>query len=428
MLERVQDARVWRNIKLLYIGSGLLFGANITVGIVNVFTDAPIPHAQILTHFHAGSIGWVTLSTIATMLWLFTGTREVSQGYGRFTGWLAALGFLSVLGYIFAFALAFDSDGGDLWYLLPSFGIPTALVILTAFVFAALQLKRQTLVTTAHLLLFGALLIASLGATMGVILGLTYTLDDFSPYGDNEAADGIGSHAGPMDMYISLAFAAMLELLLLRGVASTRWSKAGMAQMVLAVVAALAISVGLFIGIEPLAPVALLLFLASFGVYFGRIGWRTFTQNPGRPGANAGVFFGGLFFPAYVGLFVFLVFQYFIPGDDPPHELLVLFQHVTFVGVGTNAILTMQSRFTVDAGTDKLFAASVWLLNIGLAAFVAGEFLAEMKHGALLMAVGVILGVATVWSRFVRAEAPEQLEPTPIVIVDDGFDDQDDED
>lgn len=400
MLEAVNDKRVWKHIKLLYLGSGLLLGANITVGIVNVFTDGTIPHAQILTHFHAGTIGWVTLSVIATSLWLFTGRREVSDGYAGFTGGLAAVGFLAVLGYIFAFALAFSST--DRWYLLPTFGVPTALVIVTSFIFVAAQLKKQAIVTTPHLLLFGALLVASLGATMGVIWGMTYANDGFNPYPENDAADGLGAHAGPMDMYIALALAALIEGALRTD--ATRWSKPGLFQMLAGVLGGFAVSTGLFLGIEPLAPVALLLFLIGFGFYFVRIGWRAIAQNPFRRGSAPGLFFAGLSFPLYVAGFVLLVFKYFIPGEDPPHDLVVAFQHVTFIGLATNTILVTQARFAPHPGTDGVFAAGVWTMNVGLIAFIAGEFLADEKMGALLQALGLILALFTVWHRLLHAE------------------------
>ncbi|HEX9817105.1 MAG TPA: hypothetical protein VGB18_09010, partial [Candidatus Thermoplasmatota archaeon] len=136
------------------------------------------------------------------------------------------------------------------------------------------------------------------------------------------------------------------------------------------------------------------------GIYIARIGWRTFTINPLRPGPAAAQFWGGLSFPAYVLLFVYFVAAFFIPGNAPPHALLILFVHLGFVGAATNLILATQSSF---AGPGKPSAnmemAALWILNVGFLAFMAGEFMAERREGALIMALGAILSLLVVWSR-----------------------------
>jgi hypothetical protein len=259
-------------------------------------------------------------------------------------------------------------------------------------------------------LLFGGLLVASLGATMGVVWGMTYANDSFDPYPDNDAVDGLGAHAGPMDMYLALALAAMLEILVLGAGEARRWSKPGLLQMLAGVVGGFAVSAGLFLGIEPLAPVALLLFLIGFGFFFVRVGWRAIAQNPYRTGTTPGVFWAGLSFPLYVAGFVFLVFKYFIPGDDPPHDLEVAFLHITFIGLATNTILSMQASFAPHPRTDGVLAAGLWTMNVGLVAFIAGEYLADEKMGALLQGAGLLLALFTVWHRLLHARH-ETMEP-----------------
>src|SRR5690349_2444304 len=169
-LPRLRDGDVWRAVRLLYIGSGLLFLGTVSLGIANGVM-AIISRGQILAHFHSGSIGWVTLSVIATTVWLYMGGREVGPAYRNGVWLLAGLGMVAATGYVAAFALAFN--GGPFW-MLPLFGVPMGSVIVGACVFALVQLRHQALVTTPHLLLLGGLLVASLGATMGVLIGLSH--------------------------------------------------------------------------------------------------------------------------------------------------------------------------------------------------------------------------------------------------------------
>lgn len=394
MIRPVSDPRVWNSVRWLYMGSGVLFLANISLGVVNVFSPETIARGQILAHFHAGTIGWVTLSVIATMIWVFTDQREVSEQYARFVLSLMVVGILAVAGYVASFGLAFNGDGP--FWLLPLFGIPSWLVILSSMIFAWTQLRHQAVVTTVHLLLFGALLVASLGATMGVLQGLSYSLPS---YPGPAAGDGLGAHAAPMDMYLALAFAGIVELLV-RPDDARRWTKPGLTQVVLGAAGGFGASLALFTGVMELVGPAFLAFLVGFGFYMVRTGWRTFRVNPFAKGTAPATFWGGLAYPIYILGFVYLVFKYFIPEEDVPHALFIAFIHVTFIGAATNLLLATQSTYAGGAAlTRGAEAGAYWMLNLGMLAFFASEFMAGRREGALLMAVGVLSSLVIVWTR-----------------------------
>lgn len=395
-MPRLQDGDVWRAVRLLYIGSGLLFLATVGLGIANALMDT-ISRGQILAHFHSGSIGWVTLSVIATTLWLYTGTRTVSAAYRNAVWLLAGLGIVAATGYVAAFALAFN--GGPFW-MLPLFGVPMGLVIVGTLVFTLAQKRHQPVFTTPHLLLLGALLVASLGATMGVLIGLSHA-GVVHAFPDAEGVDMVGAHAGPMDMYLALAFGAVVELLVVQQ--PGRWTRPGMAQMVLGVVSGFLTSISLYTGfVMPLAPIALLLYLVAFGFYIVRVGWRAIATNPMAGGRAVPTFWGGLFFPAYILFFVAMLMLYFIPGNEVPHALGVAFVHTTFIGMATNLTLAMRSAFPEWSGgagprvATGLLGAGAWILNLGMLAFFAGEFMADRKEGAFLMAAGVLMAMLAV--------------------------------
>ena len=392
----LRDGDVWRAVRLLYIGSGLLFLATVGLGIGNALM-ASISRGQILAHFHSGSIGWVTLSVIATTIWLYTGTRTVGPSYRNAVWLLAGFGIVAATGYVAAFALAFN--GGPFW-MLPLFGVPMGLVIVGTLVFALMQRRHQPVMTTPHLLLLGALLVASLGATMGVLIGLSHA-DIVHAFPTRDGVDMVGAHAGPMDMYLALAFGAIVEILVVTQ--PVRWTRPGAAQMVLGVVSGFLTTLGLFTGFAmQLAPPALLLFLVAFGFYFARVGWRAVATNPLAGGRAVPIFWGGLFFPAYILFFVAMVALFFVPGNAVPHALGVAFVHVTFVGMATNLLLAMRSTFpqwssaTGPGANLKLLGGAAWAINLGILLFFAGEFLAERKEGAFAMAAGVLIAMFAV--------------------------------
>ncbi|MEA3165476.1 MAG: hypothetical protein QOJ26_333 [Thermoplasmata archaeon] len=410
-MPQLRDADVWRAVRLLYVGSGVLFLATVGLGIANALMP-DITRGQILAHFHSGSIGWVTLSVIATTVWLYTGTRTVSPAYRNGVWLLAGLGIVAATGYVAAFALAFN--GGPFW-MLPLFGIPMGLVIVGAFLFTLVQVRRQPLVTTPHLLLLGALLVASLGATMGVLIGLNHA-DVVHAFPTREGADMVGAHAGPMDMYLALAFGAIVELLVTG--AAVRRTRTGIAQMVLGVVSGFLTSFGLFTGfVMPTAPIALLMFLVAFGFYVVRVGWRAIATNPFTGGRAVPTFFGGLFFPVYVVFFVAAVMLFFIPGNAMPHAVGVALIHVIFIGMATNLLLAMRSTFPEQSGASgpgvsrALLGGGAWAINLGMLAFFAGEFLAGRKEGAFVMAAGVLVAMFAVERGMWKARQPPGAVP-----------------
>ena len=65
-LKPVENASVWNHIRILFLGSALLFLINIFFGFDNALTppETIIPRWQVLTHLHAGTLGWITLSVI----------------------------------------------------------------------------------------------------------------------------------------------------------------------------------------------------------------------------------------------------------------------------------------------------------------------------------------------------------------------------
>jgi hypothetical protein len=128
-LQRVKNDSVWQSLKILFLGSMLIFLINILFGFDNTLTAGEIDRWQTLIHLHSGSIGWITLSAIGIAIWLVTGDRDVDSGYEsriRTLVWAAVLIFA---GYVVSFGLAFSRPSGFLVTLLPIFGAGSVILL-----------------------------------------------------------------------------------------------------------------------------------------------------------------------------------------------------------------------------------------------------------------------------------------------------------
>lgn len=399
-LQPVADARVWLHVRRMYIFAGLLFLVNVLLGFMNMLTpvEEALPRWQLLTHLHAGTVGWITFSILATAIWFFTDQRSVSDGYASKVGFLAWFAFISFGGYIAAFGLAFNL--GDPYYvMLPIFGIASMLTIWIGFGYTLMQMRSVPVVSTPHLLLAGALGIGSLGALMGVILGLGYAAD-FAPPGD----DPIGQHAGVMDSYLLMGLAAMIEALVL-GLNRHR-TKGGITQTTFWVLTGIVTFVALFGNIGPLFPLGLLLVLAGLVTYLIRMAKYTFGTNPMKGDTNVGIFWAGLWLPIYVLLFASLIAM-FIQEVTIPAWFWVIFAHTLFVGSATQLVIVMMSGLARHRPVAReTMTGGLWLLNLGMLAFFAGSYAAGVSHGAALMGIGILAALFAAWGRLMGPGAP----------------------
>ncbi|MFQ5918780.1 MAG: hypothetical protein ACE5I4_01885 [Thermoplasmata archaeon] len=392
------NASVWNQVRILFLGSALLFLINIFFGFDNALTPdgTVIPRWQLLMHLHAGTIGWITLSVIGFMLWVYTGQRDVSDSYVRGVTILVWAGIIGFGGYIISFGLAF-SQLGTFFFLLPFFGLWAAGVIWAALIFSAVQLRRQPTVTTVHLLIFGALLVVSVGALFGILLGLEHIVGFFIP-----GLDRIGTHAGLMDTYLFLAAAAIVERFV-RWDASKRWTGAGLVQGLAWIIAALLVPVAIMVPeLGFLFLIFPILLFLGLGLFLARVGRLALAKNPLRAEVTSWTFFGTIWFIIFTGIFSYLVF--FVPPEDLgllPAWVAAVFVHSAFVGMMTNLLLGLYSARTQDV--RNILATwepmAILLVNLGILVFFLLKIALDMRIGAVVMGIGVILGVLTMITR-----------------------------
>ncbi len=384
----VTNETVWTATRTLFLAALGFFLINIALGFLNALTTGPIEHWQIVTHLHSAALGWFSLSVLAIAFWVFTGDRTVSSGYTTQVRALTYLAILAVLGYVASFALAF-SQGGELMNLLPIFGGAVLIVVWAATIFVFLQFRNQPVVTTIHIFVAGALLVLSVGGTMGVLIGL------------NRATGGgiadVGAHAPVMLFYLLLVASAIVEWFVVED-GHGRWSRSGLAQALVVLIAALVPPIAISFDLMMLMPLMLLGLILFLLLFLVRVGWKALYTNPLESGPRAWTFFGTawlipviLLFPAEVAI-------------EPPSWFFPVLAHAAFVGMMSNLLFGVLSDRT--AGSPRLHAwaepGAMWLMNLGVLVFLAGKITMDLRHGAFIMGLGALLGVAAMGYRLLR--------------------------
>lgn len=411
-LSRIKNESVWNSLKILFIGSMLIFLINNFFGYDNVFTTGELPRWQMLIHLHSASIGWITLSAIGAAIWIVTGNRDVDAGYEiriRTLVWWAVTVFAF---YVISFGLAFSRPSGFLVTLLPIFGFLAVLTLWISAIFAFAQFKNQPVVTTVHFLIAGALLTAAIGATVGMLLGLERVVGQFLPL---PQGDRVGAHAGMMDTYLFLVASAIIEWSLRKD--ETRWSWPGLIQALLWMIGAALVPLAYFLNIlEQILPVFGIFLLLAMVIFLVRYGWRAFTHLPTGRGVKSWTFFGTLWLVFYMALFLYAIVS--VSGGDGdfnslPSWYFTAVVHIGFAGMMTNLLFGVVASRAQDGAGVLSWGEPVayWMINLGIIAFIGLKIAADMRYGAIIMGLGILLGIVVMFLRL-RAEQYE-MEPNP---------------
>ncbi|UCH61161.1 MAG: hypothetical protein JSV61_06685 [Anaerolineales bacterium] len=397
-LQRVKNESVWQSLKILFMGSLLIFLINIYFGFDNSLTAGEIERWQVLIHLHGGSIGWITLSAIGIMIWLVSGDRNVDTNYERRVRTLVWAAVLIFAGYVPSFGLAFSRPSGFLVALLPIFGSGAVIVLWVSAIFAFSQFKHQPVVTSVHFLAAGALLTAAIGATVGMLLGLERVIGQFLPL---PAGDRVGAHAGMMDTYLFLVASGVVEWATRKE--ATRWSWAGLLQALFWMVGAALVPIAFFLNmVEQILPIFMLMLLVGLLFFLIRFAWRALANFSLSPGTKSWTFFGTLWLIIYMGLFLYGISLFMSGGGfEDVSWFAAVFAHSGFVGMMTNLIMGVIASRAQD-GREVLpwgESASFWLINLGMLTFFVLKISSDIRLGAIVMGLGVLLGVFTMFRR-----------------------------
>ncbi len=361
----------------LYLTAMLLFVVTIVIGILNGADAVDFDRNQLLTHVHAGTVGWMSLAIVATAFLLFRSSDTLLT-------WALAI---TVPGYVIAFYT------GNF-----PFRAATGVLVLLAIAWLLVWLWRSFLGgerTLPRLAVALGLTTFAYGAVIGVLLQLQFALETTILSGD-----AIGAHAGAMTFgYLVLVGMGVIEWRL-RGTSGLPIG--GLVQVLALFAGGLILSVGLLAdqgqaagGIYLLTElVAVVLFIVRMGPAVLRAGWA-------RASASRQAAAGSIWVVVALALFMYLVTLFVTSNDiaSIPLNMLIASDHATYIGVITNLVLGLLLALSIDRADRWPWADQLVFLGVngGLVVFVAGLILdsAEVKRiGAPVMGVALLFALA----------------------------------
>jgi hypothetical protein len=390
-------------VRRLLRAAMVIFIITIVIGILNGTDIWDPPRNTLLTHVHAGTLGWITLSVFAAAIWMF------DKGEKNGAGALPTFSIIALSLYVLAFW------SGDLLDTTESIQRPiggTLAFIAMVWMFVwVMRAKRGDTWNVAEFGMGLALAFLVFGAVLGVLLGLQ--LADINVVAPENAQRLGDSHPGAMVAgYVVLAGLALIEWLFPgREIPKMTESKSGIIQMLLLFVAGILFVVGFLLDIEalyqlavPLQIVGSIVLLTRFRKHLGPTQWggaviNRFVRTP----------FIGLI--VVVGLIAYLVSQ--LSSGAEFEEFLpvaLAMDHVNFLMVMTNLIFAMMVVGT--AASETAGKVVFWGVNLGLVGFVAGLI---TENSALKRVFTPILGLALlygIWIYMFAKPAPAIMEPT----------------
>jgi len=396
-------ASPWRtDIRILLVAAMIVFLITVLIGLLNGQHIVQLSQDVLLTHVHAGTIGWITLSVFAISLWVFgEGAPQETNQYIR---WSTIVAAISVPLYVLAFL-----SGNSIARAV--FGVPVLLVMIAFFGWVVARMRKIRL-GVAQLAILASLLTLVLGGLLGVLLQFQFaSASVFLPAG------AFGAHPATMTSgYLVLIGMALSEISLIPDTGKV--SRLGVTQVILLFLAGLAIGIGLLLNLMPLlglntlfAVIGVLIYIIRFAPKIVRVNWL---------GHNSSRFFAisALFVVAYNVLGVYLVASLIsgaFPGGAIPPGLLIALDHSIFIGVMTNAIFGLIHEATQERRTLWPWAEDVlfWGMNIGLIGFLitllSGVPVLE-RIFTPIMGLSILLGLLTYGLRMRTPPVAEEIE------------------
>ena len=376
-----------RELLLLLRTSMALFVFTVIVGILNGTDLVTFSRQVLLTHLHAGTLGWITLSVFAASIFTFGGATK-----DRLVEVAAPLAAGSILLYALAFLTTTN-------YARPVIGVLAASSILLFFAWAVGRANGGLVMSVPRWGLLAALATSVTGGVLGVLLGIFIASN-----GDVKTlpAEGEGAHPATMVVgFLIPAALSIIEWLLRPDDVDVKATRAGFAQMVLLFLAGFSLMVGVLTNIVPLIILNLPFEIAAIAIFFVRNRASLWRVGFGDDRGTASPFLAASAVAVLVnlGMLIYLLGNYADDFDAVPRNLLLALDHVMFIGVMTNAIFGLHRAASRGAADVWPWAdrAVFGLVNLGIVGFYFGfMFDAAMPKRLFtpLMGVGILLGIA----------------------------------
>jgi len=411
-MERPAATPLGGAVRGLFAVAMAIFLVTVGIGMANGLDLIEFDRSTILTHVHAGTLGWITLSVMAVVLWYFASRAEELGGLGVGGQALAWAAIVGVPIYVAAFW------SGD--HTFRAVGGTFVLVVIYGAFLWALVASRRSAVTVPGLAFLAGLLTLCIGSTIGVLVQVGYaTSSEILP-----TADAIGAHvAAQAFSYLVLVGMGIVEWRLMP---ATGWlSRAGIAQVAALFIGGLVLSLGSLAGaLQAAGGLNLLAELVAVVIFVGRFIRPVLGATWLRPTAQRQFSIAAVFIVVDIAILVYLIYAvltgvYGEPGTadftNLPVWLIFALDHAIFIGVMTNLIFGLQWVLTRGGDGRWVWADHIvfWGVNIGLVGFVIGLAAesAELKRVfspimGLSILVGLALYAARLWDTRRQAIEP----------------------
>ena len=408
----------WPAARITFVAALALFVITIVIGILNGLDLYSPDHDTLITHVHAGTLGWITLALTGTALLMFVnGDDDATAGAGSTTLAWAMTGAIAL--YVAAF-FAGDRIPGDR-IQRPIAGTILFIVVIwfAVWLFRRNSAARESSVARLGLLLSWIALLV--GAVLGVLLGIYTSQGEIPGLNDDTASAVAEGHPPAMVIgFLILAAMAVAEWLL-RG--HVRWAdaKLGSAQMWILFTAGVLANIGFVSGLEEelLGPANLLMIV---GVVIMVVRYRSELLPSGWSGAGTGAYprISTLFLVVYVTLGTVLIVRVvsgtmdFDALTDSELGLLLAFDHSMFIGVMTNVLFgVIAMQFLGHRSLEAVDRILLWGVNLGIAGFIVGLLTVSptlKRISTPVMGLALLVGIAIYIGQIVRA--PHATAPT----------------
>jgi hypothetical protein len=378
----------------------ILFVFTIVVGILNGLDLYTPDHDTLLTHVHAGTLGWLTLSVSAVALLIFSEGGSLSDARVVSATRMAWFMTIAIPLYVLAF-FAGDRIPGDR-IQRPIFGTLLFVVVIWFGIWLFRQNKEHAQSSVVRLGIMLSWLSLSIGAVFGVLLGIFTSQGEIPGLSDETARSLADAHPPSMVIGFLILAAVAINEWLIRDARPLRDDKWGVAQMWLIFVAGAVLVLAFILDNEELLGPATLMELVGVGIVIGRL--RSHLKPSGWKGAGVGTYarLSLVFLVANMFVFTYLlsrVISEAIDFDAPTDAdlgLILTLDHLMFVGVMTLALFGVMAKATHPG--DLQMVDKILLLGVGFGVTVFSVGLvtveaATKRVGTPVLGTALLIGI-----------------------------------
>lgn len=361
-MAEADQSRPWETEFLLRVGL-VIYTVTVLIGLINGFHFVELSRDVLLTHLHAGTLGWITLGAFAAAYWLYAGAGARMDGHARGVAMAMAI---AVPLYVAAF----------LWGNFVAravTGTPVLLLIvgMVAYLIRNIGTGPLSAPRLGVLLSFTVLVI---GSTIGVLIQIQDAANHvFLP--DN----AISGHAAAQVAGYLVLFAFSAIDWRLNGVKPLGWG--GGVQVVLLFVAGVLVATGALLNIQPLLGAFIPLSIIALLIFLVRIGGKVLSTKwmEATSGRHYAIAVPWVIVNLVVTI-IALVIAIKEGFNNAPFNLFVAADHAMFIGVMTNVIFGLIQDYT-DRERFWPFTENVvfWVMNLALIGFVVALLLKQQS-------------------------------------------------